>query len=421
MIPNLQTLVGSHYKGRDRAVGFGVVGAISAVGAAVGPIAGGYLTTYHSWRWAFRLEVVVVVLVLVLSRYLRRDEARDERPGFDFVGALLSAGGWTSIVLGFLLVQDYGLWTARKPLIIGELEIAPFGLSIVPFLLAAGVLLVMLLFRWERRLEERGGDGLFRPSLLATPGLVPGISVRFVQMAMAAAFLFTLPLLFQLSFEFTAMETGIALIPFSLAVLVMALSGARLAARYTAKRLIQAGYVLAILGLASIAATIEPDVQPADIAVGVVFGLGLGLISALALNYVLSSVDESDAPETAGINGTFEQLGNSIGVALVGSLMIATLNTGLEQAVLQSPQIPVEVKADVTSAAAADIQLMSDTQVADALETAGVGAEAQREISDAYAFERTRAFQSGLVFLMMLAAGGLVLTLGMTNRRLVEA
>ncbi len=90
----------------------------------------------------------------------------------------------------------------------------------------------MLLLRWERHLEEKEGDGLFKPSLLKIEGLTSGFSVRFMQMAIFAGFLFTYPLLLQLSFEYTAIETGLALMPFSIALLIAAMVGARLTAKY---------------------------------------------------------------------------------------------------------------------------------------------------------------------------------------------
>ena len=106
----------------------------------------------------------------------------------------------------------------------------------------------MLLILWEWHLENVGGNGLFKPSLFKTPGLIPGFSVRFIHMGMMASFFFVAPLLLQLTFEFTAMETGLALVPLSVAILICAIVGARLSARFRAKRIIQVGYILAIFG-----------------------------------------------------------------------------------------------------------------------------------------------------------------------------
>lgn len=157
---------------------------------------------------ACQTELDIAVIVLVLARTLQADGLPDRRPSFDFVGALLSIFGWSSIVLGILLAQQYGFFLAKEPFLLGPWEIAPFGLFFTPLLAGLGFLLVISLLRWERNLEAQDRDGLFRPSLLRIDGVVPGMLVRFLQTGITAAFLYVLPLLLQLSFEFTAMETG---------------------------------------------------------------------------------------------------------------------------------------------------------------------------------------------------------------------
>jgi MFS family permease len=421
MMPNLQTILRSEYDGPARATAYGTVSAVAAAGAAVGPIVGGFLTTYASWRWAFRLEVLIVVVVLALSGWIRKDVMTGRRPSFDYLGAVLSIFGWASIVLGILLGQAYGFWLAKQPFVLGDQEIAPFGLSIVPFLVGFGLLVVLLLFRWEKRLEDKQADGLFKPSLFKLEGLTPGFSVRFVHMALMAGFLFLVPLLLQLTFEYTAMQTGVALIPYSLGILIFALVGARLSARFTARRIIQVGYIIGIAGLIVLVITIYPGVSPSELATGALFGIGMGLVASQIMNLILSSGGPETTAEIAGLNGTFEQLGNSIGVALVGTIMLMTLTAGLTESITASPDIPDEDKMAAITAVEQSIELVSDTQVENALTAAGVDEATQEELSDIYATERTEAFQAGIAFLIFAALGGLIMTTGLSKRKLVEA
>ena len=419
MMPNIQTLLRDAYEGGDRAKAYGVIGAVGAIGAAVGPIVGGFLTTYASWRWAFRLELIIVILVLVFINRIPKDQPIVKRPRFDFLGAALNIVGWSSIVLGFLLIQTYGFWIAKQPLVIGDLEIAPFGLSVVPFLVGFGVLIIMLFLRWERHLEEKQGDGLFKPSLLKIEGLTSGFAVRFTQMSVFAGFLFTFPLLLQLSFEYTAIETGLALMPFSIALLIAAMGAARLTARFTAKRLIQTGFVITIAGLLLFEFTIQPGFTASDVASGILFGIGLGMILPLTLNLVLSLVLAKDTPETAGLNATFEQLGNSIGVALVGTIMLVTLTGGLTDQINASTTIPANDKTALVAAVDEGVQLMSDTQLEAGLEAAGIDEATQTEVEGIYAETRTNAFKSGVALLLFIALAGLILTAGLPNKMLV--
>ncbi len=419
MIPNIQVLLRGQYKGADLATAYGMIGAVGAVGAAVGPIVGGFFTTFFSWRWAFRTEVLIVIIVLVLTRYLQRDKPIEPRPKFDFVGAALSIFGWSSIVLGILLAQVYGFFLAKEPFFIFGIEFAPFGISITPILVGLGFILVLLLFRWEKRLEENEQDALFRPSIFNIPGIVPGIFVRFIQVGITAAFLYIFPLLLQLGFELNAMRTGVALMPFSISLLVLALVGARLSARFYAKRIIQVGFILAVTGLGAIAASIQPTASVTDIAFGAIFGAGLGLIASQILNLILSAVPQHETAEAAGLTSTFEQLGNAIGVALVGTIMMVALTASLQDGIANNDLFPIEIKVPLTNAVEDGVQLMSSSQLEAQLDTKGLNETAQTELIAIYHVARTEAFKAGVALLIYAGLLGLVITLGLPKRKLV--
>jgi len=270
----------------------------------------------------------------------------------------------------------------------------------------------------ERHLELNGGVGLFKPSLFGTSGLLAGFAVRIFHMGMMAAFFFIAPLLLQLTFEFTAMATGIALLPLSISILIFAIVGARLSSRFRAKRIIQVGYGLVILGLFQLLATIRVESTPSQLATGIVFGIGTGLIASQILNLILSSVDEADTAATAGINATFEQLGNAIGVALVGAIKLSTLLGGLQQRVADSPRIPEAAKPAIVASLQERVQLVSDTQLVQALDQATIAPDLSDRAELAYRTERIQAFRSGMVFLIFMALVGLVLTTGLPNLKL---
>lgn len=421
MIPNIQVLLRGEYEGGDLAYAYGMIGAVGAVGAAVGPIVGGFFTTFYSWRWAFRTELLIVIIVLILSRYLQKDKMVEQRPKFDFSGAVLSILGWSSIVLGILLAQKYGFFLAKEPLMVGSLAVAPLGLSVAPILIGIGLILIWLLFYWEERLEENGRDGLFKPSLLNIPGIKAGFVVRFVQVGITAAFLYVLPLLLQLSFSFTAMQTGVALMPFSLSLLIFAILGARFSARFFANRIIQVGFILGIAGLGAIGASIQPEAQPGDLVLGGLFGAGLGLIASQILNLILSSVPERETAGAAGLTSTFEQLGNSIGVALAGTVMLAALATAMQQEINSSTALPADMKPALTTAVADGIQLMSDEQLVGGLEAAGASPAMISEIKTLYGYARTDAFKASVAFLLYAAVLGLVFSLRLPKKKLVKS
>ena len=419
MIPTIQVILRKRYEGKQLAFSFGSIAAVAAVGAALGPIVGGFFTTYISWRWAFRTELVIVVIVLFLSRSIVADRLEGPRPKLDYLGGLLSILGWSSIVLGILQAQEYGFFLAKKPFEIGSLSIAPFGLSISPVMIGFGIIMIMLLVQWEEHLEKLGSDGLFPPSLFQTSGLKASISVRFVQMAIMAGFLYIFPLMLQLSFSYTAMQTGLALMPFSLSLLVMALLGSKLSAKFLANRIIILGFILAAAGLGALGATIKPDVSPSDLALGALFGLGLGLINSQILNLVLSAVDPDLTAEASGVNSTFEQLGNAIGVALIGTVLMGVLTTGVQDGIRASDVFPEESKTALVTSVQDGISLVSDKEIQTGLEDAGAGAAIETELMNIYHLSRTQAFKAGVSLLTFFALIAMVLSLRLPKRKLV--
>lgn len=419
MIPNIQTILRDHYKGANLATAYGLVGAVAAIGAAVGPIVGGFFTTYYSWRYAFLTEVVIVVIVLILIPTIKKDTPILPRPKFDFLGALLSILGWSAIVLGILLAQNHGFWRAKAPFVLFGIEIAPLGLSITPILVGLGFLIILLLFRWEGRQEERGGDGLFKPSIFNVSGIKSGFASRFMHMAVQAGFLYSVPLMLQLSFSFTAIQTGIALLPFSLGVLIASLGGARLSNRFYANRLIQVGFILSIIGLGAIAASIQPGAGAKDLVLGGLYGLGTGLIASQIINLIISSASPEQTAETAGLNGTFEQLGNAIGVALIGTVMLTTLATTMTEKVNESGLYNPEDRVYIVGVVEDGIQLMSNAEIDAGLAAIESSPEKAEEFRAIYDRSRTSAFKAGMALLIYGSMLGLIFALWLPKRKLV--
>jgi MFS family permease len=419
MIPTIQVLLRKAYEGEQLAFSYGIIAAVAAVGAALGPIVGGFFTTYISWRWAFRTELIVVVIVLFLIRGIAKDEAIEDRPKFDYVGSIFSILAWSSIVLGILQAQEYGFFLAKKPFEIAGFSIAPFGLSITPVMIGFGVIMVILLGHWETRLEEKGTVGLYPPSIFKAKGLTSGITVRFIQMAVMNGYLYIYPLMLQLSFNYTAMQTGVALMPFSLSLLVMAILGTRLTGKAYSNRIIILGYILATAGLIVLGHTIQPDISVSELAMGALFGLGVGLINSQILNTILSSVKPDLTAEASGINSTFEQLGNAIGVALIGTVLMGVLTFGISQDIQTSATIPQDIKPALTESIQQGVQLASDDAIQTALEANGVDAAVEQELTTIYDLARTRAFKAGVSLLVFLAIIGTVLSFMLPKRKLV--
>jgi MFS family permease len=138
VIPAIASLTAANYTGQERALAFGMLGGIAGAGVAAGPLIGGFVTSAWTWRLVFAGETVVVIAILAFGVRRILDGPRPERTPLDVVGAGLSALGLGLAVFGILKSSSWGLITPTGALTIDGNEITPFGLSVVPFLIAAG-------------------------------------------------------------------------------------------------------------------------------------------------------------------------------------------------------------------------------------------------------------------------------------------
>jgi MFS family permease len=166
VLPALVALLAANYEGRDRITAFGVIGGVSGVGIAAGPIIGGFFTTNLSWRSVFVGEVIVAAIIILSARLIGDAKLTGRRPKLDVVGAVLSALGLGLIVIGLLQASSWG-WIRPK-----QSPIEPFGFALTPFVVAAGFVVLLLFVRWQDHRVSRGLDPLFRLELLSIAGPV---------------------------------------------------------------------------------------------------------------------------------------------------------------------------------------------------------------------------------------------------------
>src|SRR4029079_17156150 len=159
IMPAIVALVASNFVQERRPAAYGMGAAAGAVAVAVGPLIGGFCTTYFSWRWVFAGEVVVVIAILFLARKIA-DAPSETRPKLDMVGTLLSAAGLGAMVFGVLRSSEWG-WIQPKA---GGPSWA--GVSPTIWLILIGLFILWLFQRWEARRQAHGKETLIRPGFL---------------------------------------------------------------------------------------------------------------------------------------------------------------------------------------------------------------------------------------------------------------
>ena len=396
VIPAIAALTAASYEGRERALAFALLGGIAGAGAAAGPLIGGFVTSTLTWRVVFAAESVTVAGLLLLVRRL------PDSPGvpgatLDRVGAALSALGMGLTVFGILKISSWGLFKPTGALTIGGTEITPFGLSIVPFLILAGLVVLGLFWRWEDRVEHEGGQPLLRPDLLRIPQLRAGASTVVSQYLILAGTFFVLPLYLQLVLGKDALQTGLKVLPISAAMMVAALFGPRLATRTSPRRVVQVGMGFLVVSILGLMATISPDLADVLFAVSLAgFGAGVGLALSQLQNIVMSAVPEARSSEAGGIQGVSQNIGQSLGTALIGAVLLTGLTTGFHNRVLADTSIPPQVQQQLVNGTEQGVPMVSKSDAENAAKKEGLNQSQTDTVIDAYSDAQIQALKQAL-------------------------
>lgn len=399
VLPALAALIAGNYAGRDRVTAYAVIGGVAGAGIAVGPILGGWLTTAWTWRVVFVGEVVIALLILALLRKIRDTERPDSAPELDWVGAILSAFGLGLVVFAILQASTWG-WVAPV-----DSPIEPFGLALTPFMIGAGLAVLWAFRAWERHREQLGRDPLVRFALFDIGPLRSGLATFLTQNLTLMGIFFVMPLYLQLVQGLDALETGIRLLPVSIAMLVTSLAGSALAGRFAARGIVRAGFALILAATLLLIATVEPTLDGGRFAFAmVVLGVGMGLIVSQLGNVVLSSVEPADRSEAGGLQYTSQQLGSALGVALIGAIVITGLANNFADRVASNDAVAPALQQELAVQLTSGVTFASSADVEAALEEERIDAATADALVQDYEDAQISALKVGL-----LAVAGIVL------------
>jgi EmrB/QacA subfamily drug resistance transporter len=414
VMPALFALVAGNFAGRDRALAYGVLGGVAGAGIAVGPILGGWATTELSWRVVFAGEVVVAAGILIGTRLLREPEATGPAPRLDWVGSILAALGLAVTVFGVLQASNWGWLEPRNS------PIEPFGFSLTLFVVGAGALLLAAFARWQRRREAAGEDPLVHTRLFGIPSLRSGLGMLIAQNLILMGIFFTIPLYLQIVQGFDALETGFRMLPASVGLFIAALAGSRLAGRYSPRSLVRVGLGIILASTLMILAVIDPAIDTASflIAMGVL-GVGMGLTVSQLGNVVQSAVDDPDRSEAGGLQNTAQQLGSSLGTALLGAVVITGLIGAFSSNVAENDRIPAEAQQRVEIELAGDVSFVSAEQVSQRAADAGLDESTTEALVDDYADAQLNALKTAILFAAFIVVASFWLTRRLPEKPLV--
>jgi MFS family permease len=413
VIPAIAALTAASYEGKDRALAFSLIGAMTAIAVAAGPLIGGFVTTNYSWRWVFAGEAVVVVILLLCRGMIARAPQAEHRPKLDYVGAALSAAGLGLIVFGILVSSKWGFLQPRAALTIGGTEITPFGFSVVPFLILAGLAALGGLVLWEDRRRRLGLDVLIDVSLLRIERLRAGLLTIGAQQLVLMGTFFVLPVYLQVVLGFDAFETGKRLLPLSAAMLVAALLGPRVAGRRSPRTVCQMGLIAISAGAFVMLATLDVHLNDTGFKTALVLiGIGAGLLASQLGNVIMSSVDPSKTSETGGLQGTALNLGASIGTALIGAVLIVGLINGFNSELAENPDVSPQARQTISANTEQGIDIIPVAQAKQRALRHGLSEQEASAIAGAYGDAQLGALRQSLGAVAFIA----LLSLWFTRR-----
>jgi MFS family permease len=298
ILPAIVALVASDFPVEKRAGAYGLVAAASAIAIAVGPLIGDFCTTFFSCRWVFAAEVVLGIAILLLSRRMS-DAPVEKQPRLDWVGSVLSATGLALFVFGVLKSAEWG-WLVSK-------EDGPSwrGMSPSIWLMLAGLLVIWLFFRWEARVADREGEPLFRPVMLRNRQLTGGLTMFFFQCLVQAGFFLVVPLFLSVSLGLTALQTGVKLLPLSVALILAAIGIPKLLPDISPRLVVRAGLLLLLGGTVVLLGGLDVNAGAEIVTVPLILiGLGIGALASQLGSVTVSAVPAEEASEVGGIQNT---------------------------------------------------------------------------------------------------------------------
>ncbi len=288
-----------------------------------------------------------------------------------------------------------------------------FGVSATVWLVLAGGVVVYGFLAWERHQVARGAEPLVDPAMLDNRQLRGGLTIFFFQYLLQGGLFFVVPLFLSVALGLTALQTGVRLLPLSATLLLAAAGVPRVWPKASPRRVVQVGLLALLGGIVSLLAALDAGAGPEITTWPMLLaGLGIGALASQLGAVTVSSVPDEQSSEVGGLQNTFTNLGASLGTALAGSVLIASLTAAFLSGIAQNPAVPKEVTTQATTQLAAGAPFMSDAQLQVALDKANVPPETSAAIVDENSKARIESLRAALAVLAFLA----VLSLFFTRR-----
>jgi EmrB/QacA subfamily drug resistance transporter len=306
------------FTGRQRGRAFAILGSVIGFSSAIGLITGGLIIqafgSAEGWRWIFYVNLPIGIATVIAAIFILpgHEAGLEKHTGLDWFGLVLLGGGLTALLVPLIegQQQNWPLWT---------------WLSMV-----AGIVGIVLFALWEVFTDRRKKTPLVPPRLYQHASFVFGTILALVYFAGFVSIFFTLSILWQAGLGHTPLEAGFVSLPFAIGTIAGSSQSSRLAARIGRGTLLIGAAAMSI-GLITVW-LIFSNVAGVDLTIWMLIaplflsGVGNGFFLAPNIQFIVASVDRSDAGAASGVVNTMQRVGTAIGVAVIGSILFGSLS-----------------------------------------------------------------------------------------------
>ncbi|MBS0025538.1 MFS transporter [Microbacterium paraoxydans] len=342
IVPSIVALIAENYRGSQQATAIGAIGSARAISGVSAFLIGGTLGTLVGWRPLFFIVLAIAIAVFALSFTLRGDRG-DASIRIDLVASLLIGAAIVLLTLGFNNLNGWGALAATPA--------APFsllGLSPAPVFIVLGVVLGQAFFLWTRRRMKEGKVPLIDLSVLGSSRERAAVYAMFIVVALEACVNFTIPLYIQIVQGRTPFDTSLAMMPFNLTVFLTATLVVRFYKRYPPRTIGVFGFILTTAALVWLSVVVTNNWETVPTIAGlIVFGIGQGALVTLVFNVLVTAAPAELAGDVGSLRGTTQNLASAVGTALAGALLVSLLALNVGRAVVEHPELPPSLVAQV--------------------------------------------------------------------------
>jgi EmrB/QacA subfamily drug resistance transporter len=346
--PSTLSILSTTFTGKARSVAFGMWGAIAGAAGIIGPLMGGYFTTYITWRWSFLINVPLGAITLLVAFYaIKESRFRDPKYSTDYLGVTLITLGLASLLFGFIEAQTYGWLTPNETFTLGSFTWPLSSISLPAVCFIAGALFMAGFTFAELRRSKVGKVPLFDFSLLKYRAFRYGLFTVGIVAVGEFATIFIYSIYFQIGRGLSAINSSLNLAPFAIAMFVFSPIAGRLSNRYGTRRVVTTGMIMETIALFTLF-LVTGDSTPLYYfyPIFMLFGAGFGLSLPQLANTVLASVPFQKAGVASAANNTIRQISAAFGVAVLGAIMVTQIST-VGHADLSVANLPIAIKDNI--------------------------------------------------------------------------